>query len=111
MLIQHLIVIRIAKDLVSTLLLIHNICLYNVSGKSQPINTINEGLRKGDAENGKKLEPIVDTIKLCGRLNLEFRGHRDDSRYHPDVDKYSDGGVGNFIELLNLLKLFIVEML
>ena len=104
MLIPHLIVIRIAKDLVSTLLLIHNICLWlgNVSGKSQPIDTMSDAsLRKRVAENREKLEPIIDTIKLCGRLGLAFRGHRDDSRYHPDVGKYSDCGVCNFIELLN----------
>ena len=51
-------------------------------------------------ENRKKPEPIVDTIKLCGRLGLSFRGHRDNSKF-PDVGKYSDGGVGNFIKLLN----------
>ena len=53
-------------------------------------------------ENRKKLEPIADTIKLCGKLGLAFRArHMDDSRYHPDVGKYSDGGVRNFIGLLN----------
>ena len=34
-------------------------------------------------------------------MGLPLRGHRDDSRYHPDVRQYSEGGVGNFIELLN----------
>ena len=48
-----------------------------------------------------KLIPIIDTIKLCGRLGLPLRGHRDDSKYHPEAGSYSQGGVGNFIELLN----------
>ena len=32
---------------------------------------------------------------------MAFRGHRDDSKYHPEVGSYSQGGVGNFVELLN----------
>ena len=35
-----------------------------------------------------------------GRLGLPFRGHRDDSKYHPKVGEYSTGGVGNFVEFL-----------
>ena len=35
-----------------------------------------------------------------GRLGLPFRGHRDDSKYHPKVGEYSAGGVGNFAEFL-----------
>ena len=45
--------------------------------------------------------PIVDTIILCGQLGLPLGGHRDDSKYHPEVWEYSEGRVGNFIELLN----------
>ena len=36
-----------------------------------------------------------------GRLGLTFRGHRDDSQFHPNVGEYSSGGVGNFVEVLN----------
>ena len=39
--------------------------------------------------NRAKLAPIVDTIKLCGRLGLPLWGHRDDSAYHPEVGSYS----------------------
>ena len=45
-----------------------------------------------------KLKPIVDTVILLGRLGLPFRGHRNDSQYHPNVGEYSSGGMGNFIE-------------
>ena len=38
---------------------------------------------------------------LLGRLELAFRGHRDDSQFHPNVSEYSSGHVGNFVELLN----------
>ena len=62
---------------------------------------VDEHAKKTIFENRKKLVPIVDTIKLCGRLGLPLRGHRDDSKYHPEVGSYSQGGVGNFVELLN----------
>ncbi|XP_046862976.1 52 kDa repressor of the inhibitor of the protein kinase-like [Xenia sp. Carnegie-2017] len=72
------------------------------SGKSQPINVmIDSNLKKKVSENRKKLVPVVDTIILAGRLQLPLRGHRDDSQYHPDVGKYSEKHVCNFIELLN----------
>ena len=74
-----------------------------LSGKIQPIDVlISENRRNKISENRKKLIPIVDTIITCGRLGLSFRGHRDDSQYHPEVGSYSRGGVGNFIELLNM---------
>jgi hypothetical protein len=36
-------------------------------------------------ENRKKLVSVVDTVILSGQLNLPLRGHRDDSKYHPEV--------------------------
>ena len=73
-----------------------------MSGENQPIDVmVDTNLRKQISENRKKLIPIVDTIRLCGRLGLPLRGHRDDSQYHPEVGEYSTGGVGNFVELLN----------
>ena len=38
-------------------------------------------------KNCNKLKPIVDTVLLLGRLGLPFRGHRDDSQYHPNVEE------------------------
>ena len=74
-----------------------------LSGNVQPIDVlISENRRNNISENRKKLIPIVDTIITCARLGLSFRGHRDDSQYHPEVGSYSRGGVGNFIELLNM---------
>ena len=51
-------------------------------------------------KNRNKLKPIIYTVILLERLGLPFRGHRDDSQYHPNVGEYSSGGVGNFIECL-----------
>ena len=38
-------------------------------------------------KNCNKLKPIVDKVLLLGRLGLPFRGHRDDSQYHPNVEE------------------------
>ena len=62
---------------------------------------LNKKLNEKIQENRNKLVPIIDTIKLCGRLGISLRGHRGDSQYHPSVGSVSIGGVGNFIERLN----------
>ena len=46
------------------------------------------------------LVPTIDKIVALGRLGLPFRGHCDDSKYHPKVQEYSTVGVGNFVEFL-----------
>ena len=35
------------------------------------------------------------------RLGLVFRGHWNDPQLHPNIGKYSNGGVGNFVGVLN----------
>ena len=62
---------------------------------------IDRNFKKEVEENRKRLAPIIDTVILLGRLGLAFRGHRDDSQFHPNVGEYSSGGVGNFVEVLN----------
>ena len=86
---------------VDSMYLLNNL-MHKTSGKSQSVDQLlNKQVSENIVENRKKLIPIIDTIKLCGRLGLSLRGHRDDSIYHPDVGCYSAGGVGNFVELLN----------
>ena len=63
--------------------------LSHLSGKTQPIQMMIDENKKKIISDKKKLIPIIDTIKLCGRLGLAFRGHRDDSKYHPEVGSYS----------------------
>ena len=76
--------------------------LSQMSGKAQPIEVIlDTNLKKEIEENRKKLASIVDSVIFCGHLGLPLRGHRDDSKYHPEVGNYSTGGVGNFVESLN----------
>ena len=53
-------------------------------------------------ENRAFLVPLIDTTFLCGRLGISFRGHSDDSSFHPEAGEYSkDPGLGNFIEVIN----------
>ena len=77
--------------------------LAQMSGAAQPIEAIlDTNVKKEIKENRDKLASIADAVLYCGRLGLPLRGHRDDSKYHPEVGQYSTGGVGNFIETLNL---------
>ena len=54
-------------------------------------------------KNCNILSPITDTVVTLERLGLPFRGHSDDSKYHPKVGEYSTGGVGNFVEFLQFM--------
>ncbi len=73
------------------------------SGVTQPIeHSMDANVKKEIEENRKILRPIVDSVLLCGRLGMGLQGHRDDSKYHPEVGCYSTNGyVGNFVESLN----------
>ena len=46
---------------------------------------------------------IIDIIETIGRTGIALRGDRDYSKYHPDVGEPSGhGGLGDFVELVNL---------
>ena len=76
--------------------------LSNMKGLVEEIDLmIGRNCKKEVEENRKRLAPIIDTVILLGRLGLAFRGHRNDSQFHPNVGEYSSGGVGNFVEVLN----------
>lgn len=64
---------------------------------SKSVNVaLNSGLEQRKHKNGNILKTIVETVILCGRQNLAFRGHRDDSKYTNDRSINS----GNFKALL-----------
>ena len=52
--------------------------------------------KKQIKENREKLKPIIDAVIVCGRQNIPFRGHSDDSKHQLD----SNNNPGNFLEIL-----------
>ena len=75
-----------------------------IKGSSLEINVLRDRKYNHEVEeNCKILSPITDTVVTLERLGLPFRGHRDDSKYHPKVGEYSTGGVGNFVEFLQFM--------
>ena len=76
--------------------------LSDFSGRSEPISIIIDSQRtKLVKENREKLKSIIESIFFLGRNGLSFRGHRDDSKYHPDIGEFGTGQVGLFVNLLN----------
>ena len=52
--------------------------------------------------NRKIISTIIDAIKLCGRLGIALRGHRDASKYHTEIGHApTSAGVGNFVLIIN----------
>ena len=52
--------------------------------------------------NRKIISTIIDAIKLCGRLGIALRGHRDASKYHREIGHApTSAGVGNFVLIIN----------
>ncbi|XP_047138927.1 uncharacterized protein LOC124814881 [Hydra vulgaris] len=71
-------------------------------GKNNKSVCRNKGLHFNHiSKNRQFLQPFIETIILCGRLGLSLRGHRDDSKFHPEIGEFSNHTAGNFIELLH----------
>ena len=52
--------------------------------------------------NRKIILAIIDAIKLCGRLGIALQGHRDASKYHPEIEHApTSAGVGTFVHIIN----------
>ena len=60
---------------------------------------INAYCRKLVQENRQK--PIIATINFLGRNGLPLRGHLDDFKFHSDMENYSFGQVGLFVNTLH----------
>lgn len=54
--------------------------------------------RKNIVKNRLKLNSIVETVILCGRQGIPFRGRRDDN---PHVQENYHANHGNFLALLH----------
>ena len=78
--------------------------LRELSGKQEPVNMqVTKPTQKKCERNKNVLLSITDIIKTIGRMGIAVRGHRDDSKYYPDVGEPSGhGGLDNFVELVNL---------
>ena len=71
-----------------------------MSGAAEPIEVIlGKKVKKEIEENRTKLASIADAVLYCGRLGLPLRGHRDDSKHHPEVRQYSTGGLAISLKL------------
>ena len=77
--------------------------LKQVSGKKDPVEQqFSKSTVKQFDKNRKVLLSIVDAIKTIGKMDVQLRGHRDDSRYQPDVGEPANHPrVGNFVEFNN----------
>ena len=64
----------------------YNIFLNTYSGKQIPVNALLQSTTNSVvSKNRQSLVPIIDTVQLCGRLGLPFRGHRNTSSDFPEV--------------------------
>ena len=79
--------------------------LTELYGKQEPVNIqVTKPTQKKCERNKNVLLSITDIIETIERVGIALRGHRDDSKYHPDVGQPSGhSGLGNFIELVNLM--------
>ena len=60
--------------------------LAQMSGAAQSTGVIlDANVKREIEENRNKLASIADAVLYCGPLGLPLRGHRDDSKYHPEV--------------------------
>ena len=77
--------------------------LKQVSGKKDPVDQqLSKSTIKQVGKNKKVLFTIIDAMKTKGKMGVPLRGHRDDSRYQPDVGEPANHpGVCNFIEFIN----------
>ena len=79
--------------------------LGELSGKQEPVNMqVIKPTQKNCERNKNVLLSIIDNIKTIGRMGIALRVHWDDFKYHPDVVEPSGhGGLGNFVQLFNLI--------
>ena len=74
---------------------VHNKCMFDhdqlishLKGKSVSIDVF--------------VNSLIGAIKLSGRTGITLRGHRDASKYHPEIRHApTSTGVGNFVHIIN----------
>ena len=75
----------------------------HLKGKSASIDvSVNYLSNKKVLNHRKNILAIIDTIKLCGRLGIALRGHRDASKHHPEIGHAPpSASVLNFVHIIN----------
>ena len=78
--------------------------LRELYGKQETVNMqVTKPTQKSYERNKNVLLSMIDIIKTIGKMGIALRGHRDDSKYHPDIGQPSGHcEFGNFVELDNL---------
>ena len=71
--------------------------MMQASGKSMCIEENIQITPSKKQEFGAAVAPIVDTVIVLERQGLSFRGHRIDSKHHPEQGGYAIESVGNFV--------------
>ena len=89
---------------------VHNKCMFGydqllsrLKGKNVSIEVSVNSLSNEKVLNNRTIIlAVTDAIKLCGRLGIALRGHRDASKYHPEIGHApTSAGVGNFVHIIN----------
>ena len=89
---------------------VHNKCMFDydqlisrLKGKSVSIDvSVSIVSNKKVLNNKKNILAMIDAIKLSGRLGIALRGHRDASKYHPEIGHApTSADVGNFAHIIN----------
>ena len=89
---------------------VHNKCMFDydqlissLKGKSVSIDVSVNSLSNEKVSNNRKITvAIIDAIELCGRLGIALRGHRDDSKYPPEIGHApTSAGVRIFVHIIN----------
>ena len=77
--------------------------IFRLKGKSVSTNLFLNSLSNEKVLNNRKsILAITDAIKLSGRLKIALRGHRDTSKYHPEIGHApASAGVENFVHIIN----------
>ena len=89
---------------------VYNKCIFDydqliscLKGKSVSIDvSVNSVINEKVLINRKIILAIIDAIKLCDSLGIALRGHRDASKYHPEIEHApTSAGVGTFVHIIN----------
>ena len=89
---------------------VHNKCMFGyyqllsrLKGKNVSIQVSVNSLSNEKVLNNRIIIlAVTDAIKQCGRLGIALRGHRDASKYHPEIGHApTSAGVGNFVHVFH----------